>query len=237
MSGSAARAPWFDDLQRQLHCSRGFMRELDTQLQASFRELTGLELAAFRLAPPMPARFEVRTRGPVSTLAGDLVGSRLGVPVVIAWTDSERQRAPKPTDDVGPTDIELWWHSLPVEEIRAAESSQIEAPFDIARFSFDVDFALRLWPHVHLDIELREAMASDRLAAVKEVLSAARTKWNASRAERHGFIHNLRLDADAGAQQVRADVDFGSAGPRGLEFVLDELDALGAVATVRVSSY
>jgi hypothetical protein len=175
---ASARKTWFDHLAREMRCSAGFVHELDAQLRPSFRELTGLDLASFRLAPPMPSPFEVRTTGQVATLAGDLVGSRLGSPVVIAWTDEERRRAPRATDDVGPSDVEFWWHSLPVDEIRAAESLPVEPPFDFARFSFAVDFALRVWPHVRLDVELREPTAAAGLAAVQDVLNSAQSEWN-----------------------------------------------------------
>jgi len=80
-------------------------------------------------------------------------------------------------------------------------------------------------------------MASqEELAAVQDVLNSAQSEWNAG-GPRRGLVHSVGRVTSTVPHRLTADIDFGSAGPRGLEFVLDELDALGGIAMIRVRSY
>lgn len=206
---------------------------MNEQLKPPFRELTGLQLEAFQLAPPIPDRFEVRTNGAVATLSGDLVGSRLGFPVVIAWSDRARLHAPRPNDVVQPSEVELWWQQLPANEIVEAENAPIAPPFDMGRFPFQVDFQLRQWPHARLQIAVRDPVA--RLDELRDRLGNVQTQYN--RDHPYGLIHSVGTTLSDDKRLVVADIDFGSAGPSGLESVFNALAELGDVVSVQVVSY
>lgn len=224
--------PW-SDLLRQIRCSRGFVHAMNEQLKPPFHELTGLQLETFKLAPPIPDRFEVRTNGPVATLSGNLVGSRYGFPVVFAWSDRARLHAPRPSDVVHPSEVELWWQQLPANEIVEAENATIAPPFDMGHFPFQINFLLRQWPHVRLQIAVRDPVA--QLDELRNRLVDVQTQYN--RDQPHNLIHSVDTTLSDDKRLVVADIDFGSAGPSGLKSVFNALAELRDIMSVQVVAY
>lgn len=219
-------AHWLRDFEREVRCSRSFARAMDTQLSARFREQTGLDLSGFVLAPAIPDMYTIRNHALVGFVKADLVGSRLGFPVTIAWSDPSQQRLIRPTDEVTDTDVEFWWHVLPADEIKEEESRPPEAPFDPAQFSFAIDFRLKVWPHVRL------AVVTDAdEETLAEVMATAQKEWSA------GAIHVVRTVQRVDDRTVIIEVDVGSAGGPGLEHILRRLAAAAEIHSIEVTSY
>jgi hypothetical protein len=140
----------------------------------------------------------------------------------------------QPIEDLGPDHIDAWWQRLPVCEIVAAETAPLVAPVDIEHFSFVVDYALRVWPHVRFTVELTGPATPERLAKLRQLFDATQSEWNAR--DGQGLINAVGQLRGEGLRHF-IDVDVGSAGARCLAHVLAKLESGGGIARVRISGY
>jgi hypothetical protein len=230
-----ARRRWNHDLARRARCSASFVREMDAQLEPAFREKTGLDLADFVVAPEVPDMFTVHRSDLVGYFRGAIVGSRLGFDVVIAWVDPAKQRLIEPTDEVTAETIMFWWHRLPAEEIVAEENRWPDPPFDVSRFSFPIDFKLKVWPHVRFTVGVRDPVDDALRRRLADVLSPLDARWRAE--GRPGVFHEIGVVERVDDHTVQVDIDLGSAVVDGLTYVLEHLDRTGLVTSVALRAY
>jgi hypothetical protein len=225
---------WLRLFARHVPSSPSFLREMSAQLAAPFSTRTGLALADFNLGPEGPQMFVVEGKGLVRFVRASLVGSRIGFPITIAWDDPQQRGAVLPTADVAAGEVRFWWHELPADEIRAAESAPLVAPFDLARFSFVTRFAVKIWPHIRITVTLRRELAPDDLDRIARDFVAVQDTWNGSPGR--GTVHRIGTARQLDTRRASFDVDLGSAAPLALEPLLDALERAGDVAEVEIAS-
>lgn len=226
---------WIHLFTDNVRCSPSFIREMDGQLAAQFREKTKLELQDFVLAPNADS-FAVRKNGPVGYIVADIVGSYYGFGVTIAWAHPKGERFIEPHDHVTAEDVRFLWHVLPVDEIVEEENRWPHPPFDVARFPFSIDFKLKIWPHVRFTIGVREP-ASDGVRARLDAVIWASLHDDWERDGKGGVFHDVGVAEPVDERTVKIDIDLGSTGPDGMIYVLDRLAATGLVASVAIRAY
>jgi hypothetical protein len=218
-----------------VRCSPSFIREMDAQLAAQFREKTKLDIAEFVLAPNLDM-FSVRRNGPVGYIECDIVGSYYGFGVTIAWAHIRGERFIEPHDQVTAENVRFWWHVLPVDEIVAEEQRWPEPPFDVVRFSFTIDYKLKVWPHVRFTLGLREPANDDARARLDATISKSLyDDW--FRDGHRGTFHDVGVAEPVDERTVKIDIDLGSTDVEGMVFILDRLAATSLVASISIRAY
>lgn len=229
---------WLDYFAGQKTCSDSFLQVMDVELRQHFRKLTGIDLGVgFQLAPPIPEAFQIRSRANISYLEGFLVDSHMGFRVRIAWSNRAQARIVQPEGEIAMSEVRFWWDYLPIAEIQERESRPVQIPFNDMHLSFSVEFNVRIWPHVCLKLRFNCAVKTAKLKALQILFNEAQIEWNATQGQRYGIIHSVGQAQLQNAQTVVIQVDFGSAWPKVLEYVLERLDAFDDIACVRLNSY
>ena len=228
---------WLISFAVSFNCSACFIREMDLQLGKQFRDATGLDLdSGFHLLNHFPEPFKSVQTEQGCILRGDLVGRKMGYQVEIVWKGVSDSRQIRPEDLVTGDEIRFWWNYLDAAEIAAGENSKSELTFDTAAFPFLIEQSLIVWPHLTLEVIFKNMLHENTIRTFQDLLPEAQKAWNLG--DEHGTIHLIHEVQRVNGDSIRVSIDFGSAGPEGLEFMLLQIaESVNDIITIRISSY
>jgi hypothetical protein len=177
----------------------------------------------------------IRKTDDVSAIEGDLIGQRMGYRVEFSWKSSAGGLTIPPDAETDPDEVQFWWSDLDATGIVEAETKKPESSFDTSGLSFEIDNQILVWPHLSLDFHFTKRLPENAPSKYQELLSDAQTQWNGEQGR--GIIH--LIEAQVVNEYCRnLKIDFGSAGPAGLKFILKQLgDSETGIAKVRIGSY
>ena len=228
---------WLSSFAASFQCSADFIREMDQQLGKQFRDVTGLDLdPGFHLLNHFPEPFKSVLTETGYVLKGELVGHKMGYQVEIAWKGVSDGLQIRPEEWASGDEIRFWWNYLDAAEIVAEETGKSELTFDTRAFYFLIEHSLIVWPHLSLEIIFKNKLSENEISSFQDMLLETQQEWNPGK--ERGTIHQVRdvQCVNGGSLQVR--IDFGSAGPDGLEFLLLKIaEKVKDIITIRISSY
>lgn len=153
--------------------------------------------------------------------------------VEIAWKSPFRDRIIQPDEQVYPNDIQFWWSQIDAAGIVEEETKKPELYFDPSTLSFPIENEVFVWPDINMDIRFREELEAETVANLSCLFGGAQEEWDQD--EERGVIHFIGEVTMIDNHCLNVFIDLGSAGPKGLEYILHKLDgtALG-ITKVRV---
>jgi hypothetical protein len=228
---------WLVDFATCMNGSQSFIQAMDRQLGEQFRDQTGFDLnSQFQLLQPFPNPFQIVQEAEISCFEGDLRGMKMRYSVEIAWKSQSEKHDIQPHDEVSNAEVQFWWSYLDAAGIVEEETRKPELYFDADALSYEIDNQILVWPHLSLELNFKERLPENALLKCEELLVDAQTQWNGE--QRQGIIHLIREVQVVNEHCLNLKIDFGSAGPAGLEFILRKLEAsTPGITKVRIGSY
>jgi hypothetical protein len=236
LSVASTTPKWLRYFRSSVKSSDGFIQEMDRQLGKQFKDLTGFDLeAGFELRNHFPEPFQIVTTDRVSSVEGDLLGKKMGHYVEFSWKSASASNI-QPNVEIGADEVQFWWSYLDAAGIIEEETRKPELYFDTGVLSFEIDNQILVWPHLSLELHFKERLPENALLKYEELLADAQTQWNGEQGQ--GIIHLIREVQVVNDHCLNVKIDFGSAGPAGLEFILKKLDeSEPGIVKVRIGSY
>ena len=225
---------WHSVLVAELSITPDIAAELSRQLVSEAQALADVALDdglhAFLSFDTFSVQYHDVGEEAIASVEGDLVGpDAMGHTAIIGWR-SRTGADLRLTPDRGATDLEFFWLSLPVDELRNPERIDVSGWLRQNRFGFEVDTDLYTLPDISLRFVARTTFSDDDVDMIVDAVAAAIRAWN----ERGvGLVHYCSEPKMAGDRRmVRFHVDLGGGQLDALAEILRAVDLSPVCAAI-----